>query len=122
MIYDISYKTLIGPKPLQIRFDKIHGFIKIYDGTKYLALFGSENYDAIYDRIRYLINLNSGIAFIFAHYFAKIRADSYDFLPIEKRLTLHNVIIHIKSVLSKNKNYCYYKIFLEKRLYQLAKK
>ena len=33
LIYDISYKTLIGPKPLHIRFDKIDGFIRIYDGT-----------------------------------------------------------------------------------------
>ena len=30
----ISYKTLIGPKPLQIRFDEICGFIKVYDGTR----------------------------------------------------------------------------------------
>ena len=42
MIYDISYKTLIDPKPLSIRFDKIDGFIRIYDGTRYLTLFGSE--------------------------------------------------------------------------------
>ena len=36
LIYDISYKTLIGSKPLRIRFDKIDGFIGIYDGTRYL--------------------------------------------------------------------------------------
>ena len=29
LIYDISYKTLIGSKPLHIRFDKIDGFIGI---------------------------------------------------------------------------------------------
>ena len=29
LIYDISYKTLIGSKPLRIRFDKIDGFIGI---------------------------------------------------------------------------------------------
>ena len=50
-IYDISYKTLIGSKSLRIRFDKINEFIRIYDGTIYLTLFGSEKYDAIYDRI-----------------------------------------------------------------------
>ena len=41
MIYDISYKTL------RIRFDKIDGSIRVYDGTRYLVLFGPENYDAI---------------------------------------------------------------------------
>ena len=51
LIYDISYKTLIGSKPLRIRLNKINGFIRIYDGTKYLTLFGSEKYDAIYNRI-----------------------------------------------------------------------
>ena len=35
LIYDMSYKTLIRPKPFRIRFDKIHGFIRIYDGTRY---------------------------------------------------------------------------------------
>ena len=29
LIYDISYKTLIGLKPLRIRFGKIDGFIRI---------------------------------------------------------------------------------------------
>ena len=43
LIYNISYRTLIDPKPLRIRFDKIDGFIRIYDGTRYLTLFGSEN-------------------------------------------------------------------------------
>ena len=39
MIYHISDKTLIDPEPLRIRFDKIDGLIRIYDGTKHcLAL------------------------------------------------------------------------------------
>ena len=57
MIYDISYKTLIGPKPLRIRFDKTYGF-NGYDGTRYLTLFAS---DAIYSRIRYLITRKSSM-------------------------------------------------------------
>ena len=61
LIYDISYKTLIDPKPFQINFDKIH--IKIYDGTEYLALFGFENYDVISNRIRYLASLKSSIIY-----------------------------------------------------------
>ena len=54
LIYDILYKTLLGGKPLRIMFEKVNGFIRDYDGTKYLVLFDSEKYDAIYDRIRYL--------------------------------------------------------------------
>ena len=29
LIYDMSYKTLIGAKFWRIRFDKIHGFIRV---------------------------------------------------------------------------------------------
>ena len=28
--------------PLRIRFDKIDGFIRVYDETRYLVLFGTE--------------------------------------------------------------------------------
>ena len=61
LIYGISYKTLIGPTALHIIFDKLDGFIRIYDGTRYLTLTGSKKYDANFDRIRYLISLKSGI-------------------------------------------------------------
>ena len=120
MIYDISYKSLIDPKSLRIRFFKIDRLIRIYDGTRYFTLFGSKKYDAIYNRIRYLISLKSDITYIFSHYFAKIKVHTYDSLPIEKRLSCHNVLIHIILVLNRDKNHYYYKMFLEKCLYQLA--
>ena len=50
LIYDISYRTLIRAKSLCVRFDKADGVIKVYNGTRYLMLFGSEKY-AIYDKI-----------------------------------------------------------------------
>ena len=46
LVYNISYKNLIT-KPLRIRFDEIDGFIRVYNGTRYLVLFGSERYDYI---------------------------------------------------------------------------
>ena len=51
MIYNIWYKTSIGAKPVRVRFDKVHRFIRVYDGTKYLVLFGSEKLDFTYNRI-----------------------------------------------------------------------
>ena len=91
----------MGAKPLQIMFDKIDGFSKIYDGTRYLVLFRPERYNAIYDKIRYLISEKSGITYSINHNFARIRIDSYNFLPLEKTLTFHNFIILIKSVVNK---------------------
>ena len=55
-IYNISYKTLIGAKELHNRLNKIDGFIRIHNRNTYLVLFGLEKYDAIYNRIRYLIS------------------------------------------------------------------
>ena len=42
LVYNISHKTLIDGKSLRIRLDIIDGFITVYDGTRYLVLFGSE--------------------------------------------------------------------------------
>ena len=36
---------------MRLTFDKINVFIRIYDGTRYLKLFGSDKYYAIYNRI-----------------------------------------------------------------------
>ena len=55
---------MIDAKHLLISFDKIDRFIRVYDGTRYLVLFGSEKYDSIYNRIRYLISLKSGFTYI----------------------------------------------------------
>ena len=42
LFYRISCKTLIGAKPLYISFNKIDGFIRVYDGIINLVLFGAE--------------------------------------------------------------------------------
>ena len=108
-------------KPLRIRFDKINGFIKIYDEIRYLVLFGSEKYDCIYSRIKYLISIKSGITYTISYNYAKFKVDSYDSLLLEKMKTFHNVIILIKSLFNKDKNNYYY-VFLEKASYELPKK
>ena len=56
LVYNISCKNLIA-KPLGIRFNKIDEFVRVYDEAWYFVLFGSETYDSIYNRIRYLINV-----------------------------------------------------------------
>ena len=53
LIYKTLYKTLTGGKPFRIIFNKVNGFIRAYDETKYLIFIGLEKNDAIYDRIRY---------------------------------------------------------------------
>ena len=109
---------MIGPEPLRIRFDKVDWFVRVYDGTRYFTLFGTEKYDVIYNKIRCLIGVKSGITRDISHNYTIIKVDSYDSLSIEKK-TLHNVI---KSFLNKDQNHCYYNIFLKKYSDELAKK
>ena len=78
LFYNILYKILIDSKPLRTRFDKIDGYIRVYDGARHLVLFGSEKYDFIYKRIRYLISVKCGITYNISHNYAKIKVDSYE--------------------------------------------
>ena len=88
LVQDISYKTFMGAKHLYVRFNKIDGFIRVYDGTRYLVLFGAKKFDSIHKSIRYLIGVKSGITYVFSHNYARIKVDSYDSLPLEKTIML----------------------------------
>ena len=73
LVYNILYKNLITSKPLHIRFHKIDGFVRVYNGIRYLVVFGSEKYDSICNRIRYLISVKSGIIYLISRNYAKIK-------------------------------------------------
>ena len=47
---------------------------------------------------------------VFSQHHGKIKVEFYLFVTLEKMLTLHNVIMHIKSVLNKDLNHYYYNI------------
>ena len=85
LVYQILYKTFMVKKSMHIRFDKIDAFIKIYDGIIYLVLL---EYSDIYDKIKYLRSGKSGITDNIDRNFARIRIDSYNYLPVEKILIL----------------------------------
>ena len=111
LLYVILCKNLIASKRLHNRFNKIDGFIIVYDKIRYLVLFGSKKYDSIYHKIRYLISVKRGITYVISHNYAKIKVNSYDSLSVEKTVTFHNVIILSKSFWNKNKNIYHYNIF-----------
>ena len=70
LVYVISYKNLIAAKPFLIKFNKIDGFIRVYEEKRYLVLFDSIplfesiQYGTIYNRIRYLISQKKGMLFL----------------------------------------------------------
>ena len=116
LIYSISNKTLVGAKPLCIWFNKVDRFIRVYDGSRYLVLFGLEKYDVIYYRIKYLISQKRWYSTCFSYNYAKNKIDSVNDLTLEETLTLHNVITIFKSVLNKNQSHYHYNIFFKKNI------
>ena len=60
-----------GAKPLCIRFDRVDGFVRVYDGIRYLVLFDPEKYDVTW----YPIGIKSGIIYIIYHNYTKIKVD-----------------------------------------------
>ena len=104
MIYDISCKTSTGAKPLRIRYNKIDGFIKIYNRIRYLVLFDCGWFDIICDRNKYLTSEKMVLQIV-----SIIILQGSEFIHVvlyllQKILTFCNVIILIKSVLNKNEN------------------
>ena len=113
LFYDILYRTLFGSKPLQISFDEVDGFIRVYDGIIYLALFVLENMMSFVIKLDILLTKKVLLHMYFLIIMQKSKF-SYDSLSLEKTLTLHNVIIFIKSVFNKYQNHNYFNIFIEK--------
>ena len=70
---------------MNIRFDKIDGFITSLDcKIKYLILFDYRLFNKICDKIKYRMSKKSDNINNINHNFGKIRIDSYNSLPIKK--------------------------------------
>ena len=90
-------------KPLNISFNEKDVFIKIYDGIRYLVLINYGWFDKNCDRIKYIVS-------------KKCRITQIVLIIILELPELVHIIpfkILIKSVVNKDKNNYYYKIFLE---------
>ena len=102
-------------KQLRIRVTKLDGFIISLDGKiKHLVLFDYRLLDKISDKVKHIISKKSGITKSINYNFGRIRTDSHNSLPINKKLLLpfYNAIILLKSAVYENKNKYYYNIFL----------
>ena len=83
-----------------------------------MVLFGSEKFDFVYNRIRFLIEVINGITYVISHTYAKIKVDSCEVLPLKTKMTFHNVIMLINLEFDKDKKNYYYNIFLEIASYE----
>ena len=104
---------MIGTKPLHIKFNTIKiYFIRAYDKTNCLVLFDLEKCNAIYDMIRYLIDLKRSITWAFLQFWKDQNHSDIDF-PLEKNIDIACYNTQSASF-SKDQNCYYYNISLEK--------
>ena len=73
---------MIPLKSFHPSFDKIDGFIRVYNETRCLVLFGPEKHDTIYNAIKYIVCQKSGITYVVSHNYARINIGSYDSLSL----------------------------------------
>ena len=74
----------MGSISMSIRFGEIDGFIKIYDGIRYLVLLDFGQFHKICDRIKYPLSKKSGITDRINLDLGRIRIHPYNPLGIEK--------------------------------------
>ena len=113
----LNTKPLYGAKRLRIIFNKIDGYIRTYDKARELASFQSQNSDGTFDGMRYFIRLKSNISSVYSHN-TKTKIDLDDDLPLAKTITMHNIVLLIKSAFNEYYNQYHYQVFLEKYSYK----
>ena len=79
-----------------------------------LVLFDYGWYDKICERVKYLISEKMVLQLVLIIMLEESEQIHIIWYLQKKILTLHNIIILIKSVVSKNRNHYDYNIFLEK--------
>ena len=95
-----------------IIFDKVDGVIRDYNGIQYLALFGSEKYNSIFSKIRFLMKVKGGISYLVSRNYPKIKINSDNGSPLEKTSIIQqekHAAMLIKSVF--NKTHYFYLVF-----------
>ena len=67
--------------------------------------------------MRYFIRLKSNISSVYSHN-TKTKIDLDDDLPLAKTITMHNIVLLIKSAFNEYYNQYHYQVFLEKYSYK----
>ena len=86
---------------MHITFNKIDGFIISLDGKiKHLVLFDYGLFDKICDKIEYLISKKVVLQIVLIIILERLELIYIILYQLKKKLTFHNVIILIKSVVN----------------------
>ena len=117
---DYDYAKINSVNPLYLIIDKVDGSIEAKNGNKYLTLVSTNKnkevlikYKELWDGIKNLIKSGE-----YGKDFMKIKFNSDDNLPLNKRLKIHNMAIVIRSVFEEDGKY-YPQALLDECLYEI---
>ena len=112
--------------PLYLSIGKVDGYIKESNGNKYLTFAFTdknkkflEKYTKLWDEFKYHIQTtNAGKSGQYEKYYMKIKFNSDDDLPLNKKLKLHNITVILRSVFEEDGKY-YLQVSLDECLYEV---
>ena len=122
---DSDYVKIYSVKSLYLIIDKVDGFIEEKNENKYLTLVSTDKnkkvltkYTKLWNGIKNLIEKLNNKPGKYGKDFTKIKFNSDDSLPLNKKLKLHNMTIIIRSIFQEDGKY-YPQVFLDVCLYEL---
>ena len=79
-------------------FDEVDEYVKKYVRSKYVGLYPpNEEYERVFQKIKYLIIKESNISDVYYHIWVKIKINSGDNLLLEKTLNMNNLVKSVNS-------------------------
>ena len=122
---DSDYVKIYSVKSLYLIIDKVDGFIEEKNENKYLTLVSTDKnkkvltkYTKVWNGIKNLIEKLNNKPGKYGKDLTKIKFNSDDSLPLNKKLKLHNMTIIIRSIFQEDGKY-YPQVFLDVCLYEL---
>ena len=105
--------------PLYLIIHSATGYFKEKYGEKYLIIDSTEKYEEVFSGIKSEIEtINSGEELFYEKHYRKIRVNTDDNVPLNKKLKFPSLIIIIRCVFQNGTKLCP-QIYLDECLYEL---
>ena len=125
-IEDLKYKKTNNVNSLYLIFSKANGYFEEINKNKYLMLVPTieskekiKKHGELWSKIRDLIRSINKNSEDYNEKCMKIKFNSDDELPLNKKIKMPSMVIVVRAVFYKNKNKYYWQVFLAEPLYEL---
>ena len=124
-IKDSKYVKINSVNPLYLIFNKVNGYFEEINKSKYLTLVPTnetkekiKKYEELWSKIRDLIRSITKNSNDYDEKYMKIKLDSDEEFPLNKRIEIPSMIIVVRAIFYENNNY-FPQVFLDEYLYKI---